>query len=44
MIEYIKFHNARQWEFFHYRYSQYEGADNRPLIRKEILWNMELFY
>ena len=23
MIEYKKFHNARQWAFFHYRYSQY---------------------
>ena len=23
MIEYKKFHNARQWEFFHYRYSQH---------------------
>ena len=23
MIEYIKFHNARQWEFFHYHHSQY---------------------
>ena len=23
MIEYIKFYNARQWAFFHYRYSQY---------------------
>ena len=23
MIECIKFHNARKWEFFHYRYSQY---------------------
>ena len=23
MIEYIKFYNARQWAFFHHRYSQY---------------------
>ena len=23
MIEYIKFYNARQWAFFHYRYLQY---------------------
>ena len=23
MIEYKKFYNVRQWEFFHYRYSQY---------------------